>query len=128
MPYKIVVFDLDQTLVNETLCHDTENVLKILKKSGYHLSIASFNKHATWFCDRYNISQYFDLICCDVMRTKVNHINKILNYYNTNNIKCTEKEIVFFDDKKKNFVHLGAKCCLVNKRTGIKLDDVSWLL
>ena len=58
---EVIIFDLDKTLINETICKETETVLQKLKEQQYSLAIASYNAYAKWFCDRYNISKYFVL-------------------------------------------------------------------
>jgi len=130
--FKIIVFDLDQTLINETICQDTEEVLKKLKNAGYKLAIASYNKYAEWFCDRYNITNYFDIICAEIQKNKIKHFQKIINFYKLNNINFVDSDIIFFDDYQPNFITIqqkfNIKCHIVDKKTGIKIEDINWLL
>lgn len=124
MSIKVVIFDLDQTLINETICQETEIVLQTLKKHQISMSVASFNVHAKWFCDRYDISKYFDVITANFASDKISHITSIMNFYNITN----PLEIVFFDDKQKNceIVQkiLQIPSFKVNRHHGIRLCDV----
>jgi magnesium-dependent phosphatase-1 len=130
--HKFIVFDFDQTLFNETLCPDVEEILKLLKTNGYYLSIASFNRCVDWFCDRYSIKEYFDIICGEMHDTKINHFKKITDFYKQKCLMYDNAEILFFDDCIDNFYNIkndfNVKYYKVNEETGITLSDVQWLL
>lgn len=128
---KLVIFDLDKTLINETLCDETEKVLQQLKEKKYMMAIASYNKYAKWFCDRYDISKFFDVICAKRDLNKASHIQSIINFYFTCGIKIQPYEIMFFDDKHSNcnFIQqFGIISHLVDKKHGIRLSDIKLLI
>jgi predicted phosphatase len=124
---KVIIFDLDQTLINETICKETENVLQKLHEQQYNMAIASYNLCAKWFCDRYDISQYFGIIHTGPGPTKISHIKNIMHHYHV-----IPSEIVFFDDKRKNCniiqQNLNITSIQVDKHCGIRLCDITWLL
>jgi phosphoglycolate phosphatase-like HAD superfamily hydrolase len=124
---KVVIFDLDQTLINETICKETENVLQKLKENQYKMAIATYNSRAKWFCDRYGITQYFGVIQANPASNKIMHIKNIMNHYSV-----IPSEIVFFDDKIRNCQiiqkNLNISSFKVDKRCGIRMCDVEWLL
>lgn len=125
---EVIIFDLDKTLINETICKETETVLQKLKERQYSLAVASYNAYAKWFCDRYNISKYFDIICANPAETKISHIKSIMQFYN---ITDTSK-MVFFDDKYSNCHIIQSELQIpsikVDKQCGIRLCDIMWLL
>jgi predicted phosphatase len=128
MSVKIIVFDLDQTLLsNGTIGNETEFILELLKQQQYSLAIASYNRYAKWFCDRYDISKYFDIICAEQTETKIPHMKTIMNFYH-----ALPSEMVFFDDKHKNCktiqTELNIQTYKVDKCCGIRLCDVQCLL
>jgi len=131
MKYKIIVFDLDQTLIDGTIYKDVIDILDRLKKSGYLLSIASFNRCARILCDRYDITKYFDIICGYSDFDKISHFNTIVQYYKFRQVDFKHEEIIFFDDQYMNFVLLkpvfNVKCYLINPDVGLTLKDVEWL-
>ena len=124
---KVIIFDLDQTLINETICKETEDVLQKLHQQQYNMAIASYNSCAKWFCDRYDISQYFGIIQSKPGPNKIDHIKNIMHHY-----QISPSEIVFFDDKSKNCTviqqQLNITSFQVDKRCGIRLCDIKWLL
>jgi len=126
-PICVIIFDLDQTLINETICKDTLQVLQELKNHQYSLAIASYNKYAKWFCDRYDITKYFDMIEAKFDSTKIHHLKNIMEFY-----KVPSSKIAFFDDRQRNCNiaqnKLHIKSYKVNKHYGIRLNDIQWLL
>ena len=129
MVYKSVIFDLDQTLRGETLFTDAEFVIKELAKNKINMAIASFNKYADWFCNRYDITKYFDIICgyhCN--EGKVKHINEIKSFYKNKGISFNDDEIIFFDDDISNIKDIqkntSITCIDVNPDTGISKDVI----
>ena len=53
-----VIFDLDGTLFGETLFDEVEYILEQFKEMGVQQSVASFNPHALFYCQRYRINKY----------------------------------------------------------------------
>ena len=78
---KLAIFDMDQTLVDETLYRGVEEILEHLKKNNYRMAIASYNPYARWLCERYSITHYFDIICGYYdPKGKTTHIDEIKLY------------------------------------------------
>jgi magnesium-dependent phosphatase-1 len=115
---QLAIFDMDQTLVDETLYHDVEDVLEHLKKNNIKMAIASYNPYAQWLCERYSITHNFDIICgYHNSKGKMMHIEEIKKYYFKKNKTIPEIEILFFDDDPNNIneikKHTKIKCVLV---------------
>jgi predicted phosphatase len=126
--YKLVIFDMDQTLIDETLYLDAEYIIKHFNKFNINMSIASFNKHAQWFCDRYDISKYFDIICGYYNTGKLNHIKKIKEFYNANGYEIYDRDIIFFDDDIINISEVrnnsSITCVKINPKIGINKNVI----
>lgn len=99
---KLIVFDMDETLFHETLYEQVFGILEEISKKNIHMAIASYNKFCTFFCDRYDISKYFDVIRGYYAPNKINHFNEIFDYYNKLNIQIKPSEVLFFDDDNAN--------------------------
>ena len=126
--HKLVIFDLDQTLIDETLYSEAENIILKLSKQNINMSVASFNKHATWFCKRYSIDKYFDIICGYKSASKMEHITEIKRFYDSKGLFYLDKNIIFFDDDADNIKEVrtksGIACVKVNPDTGLKKNDI----
>jgi len=127
--YKLAIFDMDQTLVDETIYEDVFHIMKEFKSLKINMAIASFNPHAAWLCDRYDITKYFDIICGYQHECKLDHINAIINHYKEMGLNYDYNDIVFFDDDDKNISDVsditGIKCIKVDSRKGIDRSVVN---
>ena len=128
--YKLVILDLDGTLYGDTLLPDVMYCIDIFKQLGCKMAIASFNKHAGWFCERLGIKDNFDPIIGYHDKDnfhKFKHIADILLHH-----KIQEKDCLFFDDRKENIMDIGLGTDItsiqVNPKTGIRKIDVAWLI
>ena len=99
---KLVIFDFDQTLFNETLNKDVPKIINLLQQNNIKMSIASYNPYVMWFCKRYDIDKYFDFIYGYRSFSKISHVNKIKMDYLEKNIYFSNKDILFIDDDAKN--------------------------
>ena len=129
---KLVIFDLDDTLVHEgfedynesLLCNDVLNVLEDLKRNGHLLAIASHNEDAEIIAKKCGISQFFDIIVgyCPDTYSKLPLVEEILEF-----TKKSKDDIVFFDDLYENISELhrnGMKAKKVNWEIGITKRDI----
>lgn len=127
MSFKLVIFDLDQTLRGETLFDDAEYVIKELAKNDMRMAVASFNKYADWLCGRYGIDKHFDIICGYYdERGKITHINQIKEHYKSRNININDTDIIFFDDDEHNINNVrnnsDITCVKVDPSIGLQRD------
>ena len=126
---RIVIFDLDDTLVHEgfefehsrilskaLLFNEVEEILKYLTEKGHTLAIASHNEKAEFILKSCNIHHFFKVIVgyCPPSFEKMPLVEDVL--------KCVENmgkdDVVFFDDLYENVTEL--------KRNGIQAKLVSW--
>jgi len=123
---KIVIFDLDDTLVHEgfdelglgerLLFKEVKEVLEYLKEKGHTLAIASHNEKAEFILKSCNIHHFFKVIMgyCPPSFEKMPLVEDVL--------KCVgnvgRDDVVFFDDLSENVTEL--------KRKGIRAKLVSW--
>lgn len=136
---KLIIFDLDDTLVHESpedpalrkACAETVSVLQYLKDRGHVLAIASHNLRAKEIAVKEGIDHYFqcgtnDLILaeCPPCFTKMSLVRQILKA-----TKINAKDAVFFDDLiemisdvRRNIPDIQVK--LVDYRTGIRMQDL----
>lgn len=128
---KVVVFDLDDTLIHEgfsesepRLCAETPKVLEYLLQKGHKLSIASHNHRALKILETIHLHDHFAVVCGYVPKcvTKNPHIEEILTA-----LKAQKDSIVLFDDLQSNITaakQYGVSAHLVNWKTGITFKDV----
>ena len=127
---KLVIFDLDDTLVHEgfenynehLLCNDVLNVLEDLKRNGHLLAIASHNEDAENIAKKCGISHFFDIIVGSDTYSKLPLVEEILEF-----TKKTKDDIVFFDDLYENINELhrnGIKAKKVNWKIGVTKGDI----
>ena len=134
MSYKLVIFDLDDTLIHEgfsdnILCDDTEYVLKRLKELKIPIVLATHNHEAHRILAQIHIrnsksNMFFDTIFAYHDYTnKKSHLTKIIEQYSS----ISPSEMLFFDDLGKNIItatKLGITGHLVNYTTGITRKDL----
>lgn len=131
MVHKLVIFDLDDTLINTalyvvqpSLCGETMRVLDYVRAGNHAIAVASLNHEAELIVERLGIRHYFDIVLgeCPPCYTKMPLINEI--------IQQTDKsidDVVFFDDlveMTSDAVRRGICTKLVNWETGITMQDV----
>lgn len=130
MSIKLVIFDMDKTLRDETLFSQVPNILTYLKEKNIHMAIASLNPYAEWFCERYNIKQYFDCIhgYWD-KRGKKQHLCGIFNKYKY----ISYSEVLFIDDNEdiiksleKHFNEVNF--IKVNPEKGIQIEQIRFYI
>lgn len=130
--YKLAIFDMDQTLVDQTIYEDVFFIVQKFKELKIRMAIASYNPYAAWLCDRYDITKYFDIICGYRKNCKMNHINTIKKYYVEQGLNYDDSEIIFFDDNKKNISDVQGstdiKCVSINPEKGITKDVVNLVI
>ena len=133
---KLFIFDWDGTIMDETLFSQIPILLEELRTYDHRMSIASFNPHVSFYCNRYGLSGYFD---CVVGRrpkikndcSKFTHINEILNFYISKNLIIDE--IIFIDDNQNTINDIKIrfhklKCVNVNPKLGVqKIDILSFI-
>lgn len=134
IPKKFIIFDWDGTLMNETLFPQVPKLLDELKRCGYHLSVASFNPFVEFYCERYGLKHYFDIIISKKphktrKKDKSNYIEEIIKYYKSLNIDIHEDQILFIDDMYEALQSINRKCesisCVhVNGKYGVQLQDI----
>jgi len=117
---KLVIFDLDDTLIREDCCarvfQETKMILDYLS-SKYILAIASYNRYADWFLESNNILHYFDTVISYNSESKQGHMEQLLDKYDINKNEC-----IFFDNDINNINDIndyGIKSLLVDEETGI---------
>jgi magnesium-dependent phosphatase-1 len=127
--YRLAIFDMDQTLVDQTIYEDVFHIVKKFKELNIKMAIASYNPHALWLCDRYDITKYFDIICGYPHDGKLGHIETIRNYYKENGVNYDDAEIIFFDDDKNNISDVsritGIRCVTVDPKKGITKNVIN---
>lgn len=97
--FKIVIFDLDDTLWDgKKLYDDTLLILVTLKKRGIKMYIASFNTDAAHCCKQLGINSYFEDILYGRNKTKLD----MIKYISQKNPTVSQKEMIFFDDNFHN--------------------------
>jgi magnesium-dependent phosphatase-1 len=130
--YKLVIFDCDQTLVDQSIYKDVQDVVEKLSQLKIKMAIASYNPYAKWLCDRYDITKYFDIICGYNSDNKMKHMTEIKTYYEKKGFDITEDEIIFFDDDINNFISIEKltqiKCCYINPDNGVTNDIMNLII
>lgn len=123
---KLVVFDLDDTLIDGSLCNrvlpESIMVLEFFKKRGIMMAIASDNSDARWFLKKNNLCKYFVSVEAFRADDKVPHIKRILESTGIHKNDC-----IFIDDCPENIrgsTLFGITSLLVNHKTGVTLLDV----
>jgi hydroxymethylpyrimidine pyrophosphatase-like HAD family hydrolase len=126
---KLAIFDFDNTIFYETINETVFEVIQEFKKKKIKLAIASYNPYVKWFCDRYDITMYFDIILGyynSEKSGKNKHINEIRNYYIEYGLIFRDNEIIFFDDDIHNITDVKKQtniiCIHINPNTGITRD------
>ena len=101
---KLVIFDLDLTLVSECgeLYDNVHAMLKDIKAKDIRIALASYNSYGESLLARTGIRQYFDLVVCerwqsDTIDYKFTMLKKILQ-----DTKVEPCDVVFYDDNIKN--------------------------
>ena len=102
---KLVVFDLDNTLINEgfsdtepILCDDTLKILEYLKSKPVKIVLATHNYSVSYIIDKLGIDNYFDLVLA-----YHDYTNKASHLWNTvTKFDVQSHEIVFYDDLAEN--------------------------
>jgi phosphoglycolate phosphatase-like HAD superfamily hydrolase len=130
--YKLVIFDCDQTLVDQSIYKDVQDVVEKLSKLKIKMAIASYNPYAKWFCDRYDITKYFDIICGYNSVNKMKHMTEIKTHYEKKGFDIAEDEMIFFDDDINNFISIEKltriKCCYINPDNGVTNDIMNLII
>ena len=125
---KLVIFDLDDTLVHEgfedekgfgenMLFKDVKGILQYLTEKGHVLAVASHNEKAESVLQTCNIHQYFKVIVgyCPRSFEKTPLVEDVLNRVES----MGRDDVIFFDDLSENVAEL--------KRKGIRAKLVSWV-
>ena len=100
----------DVGIFENRVIEDIPQLLKSLKEAGKVLVVATSKptKFAKAICDKYNLSQYFDLILgSEVDGTRSNKdevIKEVLN-----RLGCSKEEIIMIGDRRHDII--GAKKC-----------------
>jgi len=130
--FNLAIFDLDGTIFYETIFDDVFEILEKLKNSNVKMAIASYNPHAKFFCNRYDIEKYFDIICGYYTDCKISHINEIKSYYKNKGRIFDDKEIIFFDDDNTNIsdisIQTKIKCISINPDIGVTKDIINLVI
>lgn len=130
LPYKAVMFDLDDTLIQETysvtgpvLCKDTLAILDYLEDQSVKIILATHNYSADEILEKLDIAWHFDLVLAYYdYSDKASHLRKALQEFD-----LKPSEVVFYDDMAENTRSVrtqGADSVLVSQRTGVTLDQV----
>ena len=131
MSKKVVVFDLDDTLIHQgfeeihpILCLETENVINYLVQKGYAMAVASHNKSASTRLHAIKLHQHFAVVHGYVPEcvTKNPHLQQIAT-----TLQVPPSSVVLFDDLKSNIraaKAIGVDAYLVNWKTGITMRDI----
>lgn len=124
---KVIIFDLDFTLIDEEFkpFPEVKSIIEKLSKK-YKLAIASYNSKAKYILERNDLLKYFDIIVSFIHFTKSIHFSTIRKHFNID-----YSEISFFDDDNKNIElakSLGISSYLVNYQTGVRLEDIEKLI
>lgn len=120
---ELIIFDLDQTLVDwfggePHLFPDVPNILESLSIYGYKIALASYNRWAEHYLEKFGLIHYFDIIAIDIQNTfdkldyKKDLLEKILKHFN-----ISPEKALFYDDQKKNIVtgnELGIQSIYLN--------------
>lgn len=123
---KLVVFDLDDTLIDGAVCDkvlpESLVVLEFFKKRGVLMAIASDNSDAKWFIKKNNLCKYFVRVEAFRADDKVPHIKRILESTGIHKNDC-----IFIDDCPENIkgcLLFGITSLLVDHKKGVTLSDV----
>ena len=133
--YKLFVFDLDNTLYLHEISKEKreeyeirlKKMLRVLKKNGKKIGLASFNSNPNKFLIRMDIMKYFDVIIGEYpigkySRDKLSMIHEIMDKTDSCN-----NETVFFDDLYSNIHKVkqdDIKCIYVIPFIGIEIDEI----
>jgi hypothetical protein len=130
--YSLAIFDLDGTIFYETIFDDVFEILHQFKLNNIKMAIASYNPYAEFFCNRYDITKYFDIICGYTKNNKISHINEIKSYYKNKGTIFTDNEIIFFDDDMNNINDIknntNITCIPINPEKGITKDMIKLVI
>lgn len=129
MSYKLIIFDLDDTLISvntNKLYNDVEYILNYLKDNRYKIALASYNSYAHEKLRSKNIYEYFDIVKCEDWRIKYDKKDRMLNEI-VDLIDVDAKEVLFVDDN--NEIVEWAKCknfnvCKVDPKKGINIIEI----
>jgi HAD superfamily phosphatase (TIGR01681 family) len=122
---KLVVFDLDDTLIDEDGIpfNDAEEILRWSKEKGLFVALASYNSDAERILRRLRWIKYFDYIApFGMTETKKIHLSDILMA-----LGIKPAETIFVDDRFDNVMHareLGIHVLKVDPKHGAQLNSV----
>ncbi|NDC95075.1 hypothetical protein EB118_15970 [bacterium] len=126
MKYKLVIFDLDLTLIHDKgLYSDVVDILKLLQMHNVSIALASYNANAGKMLQQYGIENYFqhifyeDWIFKDVLDWKHQMLSDILSLTG-----IPSHETVLFDDNKHNLntaKSLGITAVQVTPQIGVDM-------
>lgn len=130
--FKVVVFDLDDTLIRgdacNKVCPESKVVIESLLASGFKLGIASHNSDAAWYLRRNSLDHFFEHVESFHTRlmSKLEHVNRLAIAMNVKKEEC-----VMFDDEPEIVQELtrnGVRGVLVNHLSGVTLADIGFLV
>lgn len=121
-PYKVAIFDLDETLQSGgILGPHTKSILYALHSYNIPIHIASFNLMADRVCEILEISQYITSIEYGRKHTKAEMIDRILTKHHP---EIDQLQVVFFDDNEKNIKNVNSS--LKVKTVLVTEDHIKW--
>ena len=136
--FKVVIFDLDDTLIHEgfsaentPLCKDTLKVLDYLKHREYKLAIASHNDNSLLYLQSVKICHYFDFVSGEdhynnLKPSKIANLSAVLDYFDVKSGNC-----YYFDDVEAHVLEakeLGMNAYSVDWMVGISYEQVCEIL
>jgi HAD superfamily phosphatase (TIGR01681 family) len=101
--YKLIIFDLDSTLLNNYKCKlydDVIYILDYLKNNKYKIALASYNINADEHLKRHNIFKYFDIIKFENWRKKYDKKDNMLQQI-VSESEIEPNDILFIDDNSE---------------------------
>jgi len=123
---KLVVFDLDDTLIDGSCCDkvlkDTLAVLDYLKKNHVLMAIASDNADALWYLKKNKLEGYFVAVEAFRAQDKTPHLIRILR-----ETGILKSECLLVDDCPENVAScntFGVKSMLVDHTVGVTFSDI----
>lgn len=124
---KVIIFDLDLTLIDEDLkpFPDVKTIIRKLS-TKYKLAIASYNDEAEYILKQHDLLKYFDIVVGIYYFTKDIHFSTIKKHFNID-----YSDMCFFDDLEENIElakSLGISSYLVDYQIGVTLTDISRLI
>jgi FMN phosphatase YigB (HAD superfamily) len=133
MKYRLVIFDLDFTLLNcGNLYSEVQDILEYLKTNDIVIALASYNAEAECKLRYHGIEDFFQYILYedwqsrDYLDWKHQMLSEILSL-----TRIPSDEAVFFDDCEKNLntaKKLGIKAVEVNPDQGVNMKLIKEIL